>query len=146
MTERKQYTEDQLEMIADAIWGTGTFHHGASLYNTPCPVCGADIRLYVDGTSRRPPPRFRAICSVCGIDSSGKATTVEMRSLTEEEINDLLELHLHGQPTACPACHSPLQVEELPISGRGSRHFQIKCLRCGTRGQKRWSPHGEERQ
>jgi hypothetical protein len=146
MTERKQYTEEQLEEIADAVWGTGRFRHGTSPYDVPCPICGSDIRVHVDQTIGRPPPRFRAICSVCGIDSSGKATSVEMRQLIEEEMEEVLALHLRGQGTTCPACASPLHVEELPIAGRGTRHFRITCLRCGTRGQRRWSPQGEERQ
>ena len=145
MTERKQYTEDQLHEIADAIWGTGLFRPGTSHYAVPCPICGSDIRVNVRQTIRPPPPRFRAICSVCGIDSSGKATSVEKRQLTEEGMNEILALHLRRQSTTCPTCPSPLHVEELPIAGCGTRHFMITCLRCGTRGQKRWPPHGEER-
>lgn len=140
MTEKKHYTEVQLEEIADAIWGTGHFPHGTNPYAVPCPICGSDTRVYVDRTNRPPPPRFRAICSACGIDSSGKATSVEMRQLTEKEMDQILELQLRGQPTICPACFSPLRVEELPIVGRGTRHFMITCFRCGTRGQRSLSP------
>ena len=76
MTERKQYTEEQLEEIADAIWGTGRFRHGTSRYDVPCPVCGSDIRVHVDQDDPATTTEIPAICSVCGIDSSGKATSV----------------------------------------------------------------------
>jgi|GEM_PF-2800131 len=140
MTDRKQYTDDQLEVIADALWGSDEFDEDASRHTAPCPICGADIKVYVNGLSRRPPPRFRAICSICGIDSSGQATSVEMRTLQDEEMDDILELHRRGQKAHCPACTTPLQVTDIRVLGRGVRHFAIKCLRCGTRGQKRLSP------
>lgn len=140
MTERKQYTEGELEEIAEAVWGTGEIR----LDHVPCPRCGADIRVSVSPILRPPPPRFRAICSTCGIDSSGKATSVEMRQLTEEEIEDVLELYLRGERPVCPACHSPLDVEEQR-PGRGVRYFVITCRRCGSRGQRRWSPEGSNR-
>lgn len=139
MTERTQYTEDQLEEIAEAVWGSGLLSEETTVYHVACPLCGADIRVYVDSTHRRRPPRFRAICSGCGIDSSGDATSVEMRQITEEEMEEILELSLRGRRAICPACQAPLSVEELPIAGRGTRHFMVKCRRCGTRGQRRWS-------
>lgn len=145
MTERKQYTEDQLEKIAEALWGTGRFRHGTSLYDVLCPICGSDTQVRVSSIIRPPPPRFRAICSTCEIDSSGEATSVAKRPLTEEEMVGILELHVRGQCTTCPACLSPLQVEDLNISGSGSRDFKITCLRYDTQGQKSWPPVREKR-
>jgi len=137
MSERRQYTDDQLDEIAQAVWGEGRFQRGTYRYRVPCPVCGSDIQVHVDPTIRRPPPRFRAICSACGIDSRGKATDVEMRQLTDEEMDKLLDLHAHGKRPICPACSSPMDVEELGIAGAASPHGVLTCRRCGTRGQKR---------
>ncbi len=145
MSERKHYSEDELDQITEAVWGTGLYQPRVEQYKVPCPRCGSDIRVHVAQTIRRPPPRFRAICSTCGIDSSGKATSVEMQQLTEKEMDEILELHLRGQRTICPACASPLDVDELPIVGRGTRHFRIQCFRCGTRGQRRLSPKKGDR-
>jgi len=145
MSERKQFTGDQLDAIAETIWGEGRFQQGLYQYRVPCPVCGSDLRVHVDQTTRRPPPRFRAICSVCGLDSSAKATDVEMRQLTDEEMDELLDLHVHGKKAICPACSSPMEVEELDIAGASSPHFKLTCHRCGTRGQKRLSSGARDR-
>lgn len=140
MTERRQYSEDQLEEIADAIWGTGLYRSDEGLYNVPCPVCGADIRAFVSQAVQPPPRRFRAICSSCGIDSSGLSSSADKRDLAEEECEEILHLHIRGEQQFCPSCRSPLAIRELPIAGSGTRHFKIACLRCGTGADRRYAP------
>lgn len=136
MSDRKHYSKGQLDEIAEAVWGSGRYQPGIERYEVPCPECGGDIRVYVDQTIRRPPPRFRAICSICGIDTSAKATSCESKQLTDEEMDEIVELFFREQRTMCPVCTAPLDVEELEIAGSGTRHFMIRCYRCGSYGQK----------
>lgn len=135
MSQSEGYSVEQLEAIADAVWGDGLFSPGGSPFRVPCPECGANIRVYVDGTtgSQMYPRRFRAICSSCSIDSSGRSTTAARRRFTDEEIENLTEAYSLGQRPHCLQCESaPLNFQELGISGSNRDIYQIRCYRCGS--------------
>lgn len=137
MNETEQYTQEEINNMAEAIWGNGLYHPHLESLSLACRRCGAnvEVRFSQEVGSHNMPPRFRATCSECGASGRGQATNKERRRLSDEEIDSILQLARRGRTSPCPVCQAPLHVKEIPIAGRAAGPWIITCHRCGTRGQ-----------
>ena len=144
MSEWEQYSEEELEKIAEAIWGTGRYRRGIGPLEAPCPRCGANATVHVDETAGSRPMRFRASCVTCHTRGGGRATSAERRIFTDEEMHDIIARHVRGDGAFCPVCRAPLQTREIVVGGRGrTQHYESRCLRCQGSGQMDWPPAGD---
>lgn len=97
-----KYSEDHLEQIVESVRGRSLQH--------PVPECGTDIRVAVDQSIERLPPRFCAICAARCINIRGKSTSAKRLRLTRDRRDDVLELHVRDRQTIYPSCRSPLEI------------------------------------
>lgn len=144
MPEWNKYLPQELEAIADTVWGAGLYRPQTSMIEqgVPCPKCGVDITIWFDSINRGGPQRFRASCYGCSTRGSGRATDNDRREFTKEELNSAADGHMHGEAQYCACCQAPLFFEELGIAGSSARNFKVRCLRCRSYGDVTWPPEG----
>lgn len=135
MTRPPAFSDDELNRIADRVWGDGLYSPAFQSVTVACPACGRDVSVLLSGRITGQAPQFSAKCGGCLRRGSSRAWSQPWRKLSTAELETIRDRHLMGVASRCPECGTPLRVRELPISGVASGPFDVRCERCLTHGQ-----------